>query len=137
MNQRRVVYASFAVVAAAAWWQAQSFGAGPGLLPRIASGTLGVLALVGMLQPASALDAEPTPGAPQALIVLLAFALYGALMPRLGFVLSTSLLSAGFVLRFSGLQAWRWALISIAFVALVYVAFSTIFYVSFPGGIAR
>ena len=136
MSARRIVYAAFAVLAAAAYWQAQSFGAGPGLLPRLASGTVGVLALAGMLQPAAvpAIDARAARGA---LAVILAFALYGALMPRLGFLASTVLLALGFVLGFGGLAAWRWALGAVAFVAVVYVAFSTVFFVTFPAGIAR
>jgi hypothetical protein len=137
VDQRRVVYAAFAVVAAAAWWQAQSFGSGPGLLPRLASGALGALALVGLFLPGADATSEPSPGVRRAPIVMLAFVIYGVLMPQLGFLLTTSLLAAGFVLGFSGLRAWRWALGSVGFVALVYVAFSTIFFVTFPAGIAR
>ena len=136
MNARRAVYAAFAVVAAAAWWQAQSFGAGPGLLPRLASGAVGLLALLGFVQPAPApnADARSLRGA---LAVLAAFAPYGLLMPRLGFLVTTALLAVGFVLGCGGRAAWRWAVAAVAFVALVYAAFGNVFFVSFPAGIAR
>lgn len=122
-------------MAAAAWWQAQSFGPGSGLLPRLASGTAGALALAGLLQRSPG-SIEPIPLArPGA--VLLAFVLYGLAMPRLGFLFSTTLLALGFTLGFGGRKAWRWALAGVAFVVLVYIAFGTIFYVNFPAGIAR
>ncbi len=137
MSRRRIAYAACAVVAAAAFWQAQSFGAGPSLLPRLASGTVGVLALLGMLRPAPAAEVDAAPGAGRAFAVIATFAGYGVLMPRLGFLTSTVLLAIGFVLGFGGLAAWRWALAGVAFVGVVYIAFGTIFLVTFPAGILR
>lgn len=136
MDRRRVAYAAFVVVAAAAWWQTQSFGFGPALLPRLASGSVGALALIGLFAPSPAAPGEAMT-ARRALAVIAAFVAYGVLMPRVGFLVTTELAVVGFVLAFGGFAAWRWSLVSAAFVALVYVAFSTIFYVTFPAGILR
>jgi hypothetical protein len=123
-------------VAAAAFWQAQSFGTGPGLLPRLASGAVVVLALLGMLLP-ERVHAGGSPDVRRALVAVAAFAAYGVLMPVLGFLTSTIMLALGFVLGCGGVAAWRWAIGSVAFVVLVYVAFSTVFAVTFPAGMLR
>jgi hypothetical protein len=136
LDGRRLAYAACAVVAAAAWWQSQTFGLGPALLPRLASASMGALALIGLFAPAPAAPAGAMP-VWRPLAAIAALAAYGALMPRIGFLVTTEITVAGLVLGFGGFAGWRWSLVSAAFVALVYVAFSTIFYVTFPAGIAR
>ncbi len=97
---------------------------------------MGALALIGLFAPGPAAPAGAMP-VWRPLAALAALAAYGALMPRIGFLVTTEITVAGLVLGFGGFAAWRWSLVSAAFVALVYVAFSTIFYVTFPAGMAR
>jgi hypothetical protein len=137
VNQRRLAYAALAVLAAAAWWEAQRFGNGPGLLPRLAGVTLGVLCLAGLFERTPLTAFAPGPATLRPLAVLASFALYGALMPLLGFLVTTTGLAVGLTLAFGGAGAWRWALAAAAFAGLVYVVFGSLFAVNFPAGIAR
>ena len=137
MGGRRIVFAVFAVVAAAAWWQAGDFGVKAGLLPHIASGGMFVLALLGLFFSKDE-GADRERAGPRSLTALGSFAAYGVLMPVLGFLATTAIVCVAFVAGVGGMRtAWRWSLLCVAFAVAVYAAFTSLFMVSFPAGILR
>ncbi len=103
----------------------------------MASVTLGVLALAGLLERSPLPAFASAPAALRALAVLASFALYGILMPLLGFLITTVGLATGLIVAFGGPGAWRLAAIAAAFTGIVFVVFGTVLSVGFPAGIAR
>ncbi|HLJ58468.1 MAG TPA: tripartite tricarboxylate transporter TctB family protein [bacterium] len=137
---RRVSFAVFVILGAAAWEQTAGFGSsgggGSALLPRVASGGIMVLGLVGLAVPPRDRAARRWPLDRSLFIHLAYFAAYGILMPEIGFVTTTVALAVALVVGFGGgVRAIRLAIAEAAFVAVVYVVFTRLFQVQFPRGL--
>ena len=134
---RRISFAAFVILGAAAWEQTAGFGSGgSALLPRVASGGIMVLGFVGLVAPPRDRAARRWPLDRSLFIHLAYFAAYGLLMPEIGFVATTVALAVALVIGFGGgARAIRLAIAEAAFVAVVYAVFTRLFQVQFPRGL--
>jgi len=131
--------AAFAAFTSLQFPSAKGHGLGPGMLPLILALLLGLLALVDFLATRKkvACDADSSvasqhAGATWLLIVILI--IYIWLLPRLGFISSSALLSMASLRLFGYYNYIRSAAISLSLAFILYILFSLIMNVALPTG---
>ena len=134
-----LLIAAFAALFALRFPSAQSSGFGPGLLPLILAGLLALLAVIDFSvtrkQKVSELvldDDSLSSGSTWALVAVLVVYLW--LLPMLGFISSSTLLSMVSLRLFGYSNVVRSAAISISLAYILYILFSQIMNVPLPTG---
>ncbi|MGZ0656470.1 tripartite tricarboxylate transporter TctB family protein [Coraliomargarita sp. W4R72] len=132
-------FAAFAALTSLQFPSAKGHGLGPGMLPLILAILLGVLALVDFLATRKNTTSDSSPaeenlhaGATWLLVVILI--IYIWLLPRLGFISSSALLSMASLRLFGYFNYIRSAAISLSLAFILYILFSMIMNVALPTG---